>query len=62
MMDQYSPAWQAKSNARFAAINRRLMRSEMTQAIGLARAAGLWRLDDRWRVLSLWEATAGVEG
>ena len=62
LMDQYAPAWQAKSNPRFADINRRLTRSEMTQAIGLARAAGLWRLDERWRVLSPWEATAGVEG
>jgi hypothetical protein len=42
--------------------NCRLTRSEMTLAIGLARTAGLWRLDERWRVLSPWEATAGVEG
>jgi putative pyruvate formate lyase activating enzyme len=62
LMDQYYPAWQAQSNPRFAAINRRLARSEMTQALGLARAAGLWRLDERWRVLSAWEALAGVEG
>ena len=62
LMDQYYPAWKAKSNRRFADINRRLTRSEMTQAIGLARAAGLWRLDERWRVFSPWEATAGVEG
>jgi putative pyruvate formate lyase activating enzyme len=62
LMDQYAPAWQAKSNRRFADINRRLSGTEMTQAVGLARAAGLWRLDERWRVLSPWEATAGVEG
>jgi putative pyruvate formate lyase activating enzyme len=62
LMDQYSPAWQAKSNPRFADINRRLTRSEMTQALSLARAAGLWRLDERWRVLSPWEARASIEG
>jgi putative pyruvate formate lyase activating enzyme len=62
LMDQYFPAWQAKSNPRYADINRRLTRSDMIQAIGQARAAGLWRLDERWRVLSHWEFTAGVEG
>jgi putative pyruvate formate lyase activating enzyme len=62
LMDQYFPAWQAKSNPRFADINRRLTRSEVTQATGLARAAGLWRLDERWRALSPGEATAGAGG
>jgi putative pyruvate formate lyase activating enzyme len=62
LMDQYYPAWKVKSNPRFADINRRVTCPEMAQAISLARAAGLWRLDDRWRVLSPWEATAGVEG
>ena len=49
VMDQYYPAWKAKSNPRFADINRRVARPEMAQAVALARAAGLWRLDDRWR-------------
>jgi putative pyruvate formate lyase activating enzyme len=62
VMDQYFPAWQAKSNPRYADINRRLTCSDMSQALGQARAAGLWRLDERWRVVSHWEFTAGVEG
>jgi putative pyruvate formate lyase activating enzyme len=49
LMDQYYPAWKAKTNPRFSAINRRITRSEMVEAIALARAAGLWRLDWRWR-------------
>jgi putative pyruvate formate lyase activating enzyme len=49
LMDQYYPAWKAKTNPRFAAINRRITRSEMVEAVALARAAGLWRLDERWR-------------
>jgi putative pyruvate formate lyase activating enzyme len=52
LMDQYFPAWKAKSNPRFADINRRVTRPEMTQAAELARAAGLWRLDDRWRAFA----------
>lgn len=51
LMDQYYPAWKAKTNPRFADINRRITRPEMKQAIDLARAAGLWRLDDRWRAM-----------
>src|SRR5262249_35079590 len=53
LMDQYYPAWKAKTNPRFAAINRRVTPAEMVEAIALARAAGLWRLDDRWREGSL---------
>ena len=49
LMDQYYPAWKAKTNPRFAAINRRVNSTEMHEAHDLARAAGLWRLDDRWR-------------
>ncbi len=49
LMDQYAPAWKAAANPRFAAINRRVTGPEMSQAFDLARAAGLWRLDDRWR-------------
>lgn len=52
LMDQYYPAWKAKTNPRFAEINRRVTRPEMQQAEELARAAGLWRLDDRWRVVA----------
>ena len=62
LMDQYYPAWKARTNPRFADINRRLTRPEMAQAISLARAAGLWRLDDRWRAVSPWEVPVGVEG
>jgi hypothetical protein len=32
----------------------------MAQAIALARAAGLWRLDDRWREVSLRDALAVI--
>jgi putative pyruvate formate lyase activating enzyme len=56
LMDQYYPAWKAKTNSRFADINRRVTRPEMSQAIALARAAGLWRLDDRWRQFSSCDA------
>jgi putative pyruvate formate lyase activating enzyme len=49
LMDQYYPAWKVKTNPRFAEINRRVTRPEMVEAERLARAAGLWRLDDRWR-------------
>jgi putative pyruvate formate lyase activating enzyme len=60
LMDQYYPAWKAKTNPRFAAINRRVTRPEMTQAVELARAAGLWRLDDRWREVSSREPMAAA--
>ena len=52
LMDQYYPAWKAKTNPRFADINRRPTRPELAQAEQMARHAGLWRLDDRWRVMS----------
>jgi putative pyruvate formate lyase activating enzyme len=54
LMDQYYPAWKAKSNPRFTEINRCVTSSEMTQAQEAARAAGLWRLDDRWRKAARW--------
>ena len=54
LMDQYYPAWKAKTNPRFADIDRRVTRPEMGQAFDLARAAGLWRLEDRWRDASPW--------
>jgi putative pyruvate formate lyase activating enzyme len=49
LMDQYYPAWKAQTNPRFAEINRHVSRAEMAQAFEAARAAGLWRLDERWR-------------
>jgi putative pyruvate formate lyase activating enzyme len=49
LMDQYYPAWKAKTNPRFHEINRRVTKPEMTQAEQMARKFGLWRLDDRWR-------------
>ena len=52
LMDQYYPAWKAKTNPRFADINRRVTRPEMVQAVQLAHGAGLWRLDERWREVS----------
>jgi putative pyruvate formate lyase activating enzyme len=52
LMDQYYPAWKAKTNPRFADINRRPTRPEMAQAEQMARHVELWRLDDRWRLMS----------
>jgi putative pyruvate formate lyase activating enzyme len=52
VMDQYYPAWKARTNPRFAAINRGVTRPEMAEAFQAARAAGLWRLDERWREVS----------
>jgi putative pyruvate formate lyase activating enzyme len=49
IMDQYFPAWQAKTSAKFANINRLIWRSEFEEALASAREAGLWRLDRRWR-------------
>jgi putative pyruvate formate lyase activating enzyme len=49
LMDQYYPAWKVTTNPRFAAINRRVTRWEIAEAVAAARAAGLWRLDERWR-------------
>ena len=47
LMDQYHPAHKAETEPQFAAINRRLSRSEFSQAVEFAGAAGLWRLDSR---------------
>jgi len=55
LMDQYYPAWKAKTNPRFAAINREVSRPEMMDAVRLALGAGLWRLDERWRDVGLTE-------
>jgi putative pyruvate formate lyase activating enzyme len=49
MMDQYYPAWKARTSAKFEDINRLIYKSEFEQALASAREAGLWRLDTRWR-------------
>ncbi|MDR5683590.1 MAG: radical SAM protein [Armatimonadota bacterium] len=56
VMDQYYPAWKAKTEPKLAQINRRLYPQEFEQALRFARQAGLWRLDARWRRLDrvLW--------
>lgn len=51
VMDQYNPAWKAKTEPKLAAINRRPHPHELDQAVRYAREAGLWRLDARWRRL-----------
>jgi putative pyruvate formate lyase activating enzyme len=62
LMDQYYPAWKVTTNSRFAAINRRITGPEMDQAMALARAAGLWRLDDRWRQIFRWTSLPVLAG
>ena len=47
LMDQYRPAHKAETEPQFAEINRRASRAEFNQAMGLASAVGLWRLDSR---------------
>lgn len=56
VMDQYHPAWKAKTDAKYAEIGRRITSGEYEAAVRFAREAGLWRLDSRWRVLAgrLW--------
>jgi putative pyruvate formate lyase activating enzyme len=49
VMDQYYPAWKAKTETKFSDINRGICASEFEQALAYARGAGLWRLDRRWR-------------
>jgi putative pyruvate formate lyase activating enzyme len=49
LMDQYRPAWKARTDRRYADINRFLSEPEFEQAQALARTAGLWRFDSRWR-------------
>ncbi len=49
VMDQYHPAWKARTEAKYADINRRITRAEYQQALVYARQVGLWRLDTRWR-------------
>ena len=57
VMDQYRPAWKARTEAKYAEINRPITSREYQQAVAYAREAGLWRLDGRWRrgpYLVLW--------
>ncbi len=49
VMDQYYPAWKAKTDPKYQDINRRILPEELEQAYRYAREAGLWRLDRRWR-------------
>jgi putative pyruvate formate lyase activating enzyme len=52
IMAQYHPAWKVSSD-KYAEINRRPTSKEMDQAYAAARAAGLWRFDERrawWRL------------
>jgi putative pyruvate formate lyase activating enzyme len=49
VMDQYYPAWKAKTETKFSDINRGIEGNEFEQAVAHAREAGLWRLDRRWR-------------
>jgi putative pyruvate formate lyase activating enzyme len=51
VMDQYYPAWKAKTEPKFSDINREIYRSEFEQALACAQEAGLWRLDSRWRLV-----------
>ena len=53
VMDQYGPAGKVRQlPERYGDIDRRVRAHEVGEAIDLARAAGLWRLDQRWRALS----------
>ncbi len=56
VMDQYYPAWKAKTDPKYAEIGRRITSWEYEAAVRFAREAGLWRLDSRWRVVAghLW--------
>jgi putative pyruvate formate lyase activating enzyme len=49
VMDQYYPAWKAKSDEKYRDINRGVEPAELETAYACAREAGLWRFDRRWR-------------
>ena len=49
IMDQYYPAWKAKTEAKYSEINRHITSAELTEAFSVASEAGLWRFDTRWR-------------
>ena len=52
IMDQYYPAWKAKTDDRYADIRRRVNAEELAEAYEAAEEAGLWRFDRRWREVS----------
>jgi len=54
IMDQYHPAWKARTDPKYKEINRRVLAEEMVLAYRYARQAGLWRFDTRWRRLVRW--------
>ena len=43
VMDQYYPAWKAKTEAKYTEINRRTDEAELDAAFGYARDAGHWQ-------------------
>jgi putative pyruvate formate lyase activating enzyme len=47
LMDQYHPAYKAETDPKFAQIDRSLSCAEYSEALELATAVGLWRLDSR---------------
>jgi putative pyruvate formate lyase activating enzyme len=49
VMDQYYPAYRAKTEGKFREINRCVLPQELETAYAHAREAGLWRFDARWR-------------
>ena len=49
IMDQYRPAWKARTESRFNSIGRGVYPGERARAYQTARDAGLWRFDTRWR-------------
>jgi putative pyruvate formate lyase activating enzyme len=53
VMDQYYPAYRAKTEEKFRDINRRISRRELDEAFVHAKAAGLWRFDRRWRQMAM---------
>ncbi|MEE8363435.1 MAG: radical SAM protein, partial [Dehalococcoidia bacterium] len=48
VMDQYRPAWKARTDPRHEAINRPMASEQFLVALQHARNAGLWRFDTRW--------------
>jgi putative pyruvate formate lyase activating enzyme len=48
VMDQYRPAWKARTDRRYAGIGRGLRQREFDDALAAAKGCGLWRLDQRW--------------
>jgi putative pyruvate formate lyase activating enzyme len=59
VMDQYYPAWKARTETKYSEIGRRISSRELAEAFAQAREAGLWRFDERWRPMRELE-TIGV--